>query len=153
MSEEDLKIGILLDTRQAKQELRDIEGEKKEMDKGLEETRDKARDTMMMTFGVVRSSYQLLRGTLRAAGITIDAVTNATIQSLINVGQQFYKLATAKAVTPGMQAAAVVTFIQSAIIIAQAMQYEKESKEISRNIETTNAMLNGINGIIGSINF
>lgn len=153
MADDELNVGILLNTTDAKRELDQIGEEVKSTNNSLEKTKENSRDTMLMAINVIRNSYGILRGALKAAGITIDSITNAVITATLQMGQQFYTLATAQSVTPGMQWAAVITAIQAGIIIASAVNQEKESKQISQEIEATNLILNGINSIIGGMNF
>jgi hypothetical protein len=150
MSEE-FNVGIILDTSEAKRDVEEINHEVNQANHELEETKRSARDTMIMTMTVVRSSYAILRGVLIASGMTIDAVTNAVIQSTLRLGQQFYTIATAQSVTPGMQAAAIITAIQAGIIIASAIQYEEDRKKATDTIQATNLMLNGMNRGFSSI--
>jgi len=153
MSEENLNVGILLNTQEAKQQLKDVNDQVQRTNQELNQTKQNSRDTMIMAIGVIRNSYGILRGVLKAAGVTVDSITNAVITATLQMGQQFYTLATAQSVTPGMQAAAVITALQAGIIIASAINQEKEAKDISREIEATTLILGNVNSIIGGMNF
>jgi len=152
MSEENLNVGIILDTTDAKRDLNEIDAQTKKVNLELEKTKENTRDTMVQTISVVRASYGILRGVLKAAGITTSSVTNAVIQAMFMSAQAFAKLAAAETKTPFMQAAAIITAIQAGVIIAQAMQAEKESKDISREIEATSLILGNVNMMMGVFN-
>jgi vacuolar-type H+-ATPase subunit I/STV1 len=152
MSEE-LNVGILLDTSEAQKQLNEINTAVKQTNGNLDITKQEARDTLNMAMSAIRGTYSILRGVLKSAGISIDAVTNAVIQASMMAGQQLITLATAQSVTPGMQAAAVISFIQAGVIIAMAVQQEKEAKDISREIESAQSIVSGVNSIIGGINW
>jgi hypothetical protein len=152
MSEENLNVGIILDTTDAKRDLNEIDAQTKKVNLELEKTKENTRDTMVQTISVVRASYGILRGVLKAAGITTSSVTNAVIQAMFMSAQAFAQLAAAEAKTPFTQAAAIITAIQAGVIIAQAMQAEKESKDISREIEATSLILGNVNMMMGVFN-
>jgi hypothetical protein len=157
MSENEMNVGIILDTSKAKAELNEVESQKKVADAGLEQTKQNARDTMQVSFAVVRSSYQLLKGILKAAGVTVDGITNAVIMSTLNVGQQLYTIGTAYttagAVNPMMMAVGIATLVQSGLVINAAINQEQQSKETMRQIEITNDIMGGIVGMIGAIHY
>lgn len=153
MSEENLNVGIILDTTAAHQQLAAVEAQASQVNQEVNTLSTNARETIRVTVGLMRSTYGMLRGALRAAGVTVDAITNAVVSATIQLGEQFLLIATAEAVTPGMKAAAVITAIQAGIIIASAVQMEKEKKERQRSIEATNLIINNVNSFVGWLNY
>lgn len=153
MSEEIENLGILLDTSKAMEDLRAVENKKQEIDAGLKKTQQNTRDTVQMAITAFEVGWDMTRGVLKLAGISISGVTNAIVRSVFAIGKQLYTLATSQAVTPGMQWAAALTFVQAGITIASAIAYENESQQAMRTIEGTNMIISNVNWIIGRLNY
>lgn len=153
MSEENFNLSIILDTNEAQNQLKDIEQKTKNADVALEEVKKKSRETTIAVISIIRVSYGILRGVLRASGITIDAVTNAVIQSALMMGQQMYTIATAQAVTPGMAAAAIITGIQAGVVMGTAFAAQGKAADITRDIETANMIIGNVNAMVGLMHF
>jgi len=148
----ELDVTIKLDVSGAKRELSEVDKQTTKAKADLKELKQNARDTAMLTITVLRTSYGILRGVLRAAGITIDAVTNAIVQSTLTFAQQLATVATAASVTPGMQAIAVIAAIQYGLVLGSAIVAKREGEKTSQDIETINMIFGSMNGMIGGFN-
>lgn len=148
----ELDVVLTLDISGAKKQLTEVEIQAAKARKDLAKARQDARDTLMLSITVLRTSYGILRGVLRASGITIDAITNAVIQSTLTFAQQLAVIGTAAAVTPGMQAIAVIAAIQYGIVLGSAINAKIQGQKSAEELETINMIFGNVNGMIGGFN-
>lgn len=150
-------LGILLDTSQAMNDLNAVESKRLEVETGLKTTQDNTRMTKAMAFAVAAQSWEMLRGVLKLAGVTISEVTNAVVRSTLNVGNSLYQVAAAYAaagtVNPFMAAAAITTMIQAGVVIGSAIALEGQNQQAMKYISASNSILHGVNGFIGYMNW
>lgn len=157
MSDQIENLGIILNTNQAMNELNAVEAKRQQVEGGLKSTQDNTRMTKAMAFAVAAQSWDMLRGVLKLAGVTISEVTNAVVRSTLNVGNSLYQVAAAYAaagtVSPFMAAAAITTMIQAGIVIGTAIALDGQNQQAMKYISASNSILHGVNGFIGTINW
>ena len=136
-----------------KSELDAAENQRAQLDDNLKTTKEKAITTARFAMNVISSSYEMLKGVLELGGITIDRITNAIVTSSLQVGNMLLNIASAETVTPGMQAAAVITFLQAGFIIGSAIQMQQNSQSNLQQLAGIRNVFGSVNSFIGRLNY
>ncbi len=136
-----------IDADKAVADLDRVDAKRKQVDSNLDQTNLKSEWTFHKARQVVMASFNVLTNFLEIAGISIPRTVQALVSGALSVGTALYTIATAEAVTPYMQAAAVITAISAAASIGAAFTAEAEGKKIANNINQT---IHGINMLVGA---
>lgn len=151
---EEFKVDV--DTTEADQkidQLNDkIENTKENLLKTSQEVEEKTQESFNEVMGMMRASYMVLTGVGQAVGATMGQIFSSIFSITISTIQTFQAIAAAIAAGGGwVQAALMTSSLVTAIINLTAAMSGQE--ELSARVSGFNTMLQGIGGLLDSMNF
>ncbi len=131
------------------EELIILEEKRKKLDKELEKTKKKSRETWKLAVGVAQASWNLTTTLLEIQGVQISQTLRAVISGAFAAHAIITPILAAETVTPGMQAAAAFGFAQIALSIAAAFAAEQEATDIESDFRDQASVLGSISSLAG----
>lgn len=148
---EEILLDLKVDEATIMKQLLDIEQKTLEVDQMIEATGQKSEETWLMAVGVAQASWTLIDSITSAMGLTLSHTMRAVIQGAFTTINVLTAIATATALTPGMQIAAGFSFAAIALAISSAVAADIAASQIETDIRSGSAILNDIGNILGAL--
>ncbi len=151
------RIDIVINAEEVLRALEQVDAKIEETEEKAEEVIEKIDTSTTASYNQVlnmaRSTWLMTQGIVRAAGGAISATFRMAVGATLGAISMLLPIFTAEAVTPGMQANAILGMISIATAIAALSAAQKEEQELALQFRGANMALHGIQSIIGVLNF
>lgn len=115
----------------------------------IAEVEESTRSAFTQTLNMARNAYTIGLGIVKATGVSVSYFFRSMMSAAFGAISILRPLLTAEAVTPGMQAQAIIGFAELAVAIAAVVAAQLEQSEIARGFRGAAMAISGIQSLIG----